>query len=93
MSKFFMLIVLLCAILSGNYVSASNRIERVLTLDEIYTLADECSKSIRANKAALDEAGVAVREAQSNICPMSTSRLWQVFSVMVCLPTETSRMQ
>ena len=69
MSKFFMLIVLLCAILSGNYVSASNRIERVLTLDEIYTLADECSKSIRANKAALDEAGVAVREAQSKHLP------------------------
>ena len=69
MSKFFTLIVLLCAILSGNSVSATNRIERVLTLEEIYALADEHSKSIKSSKLALAEADIAVKEAKSKHLP------------------------
>lgn len=69
MSKFFMLIVLLCTALSSYGVSATNRVERVLTLDEIYTLADERSKSIKSNEMALTEAGVALKEAKSKHLP------------------------
>ena len=69
MSKFFTLIVLLCAILSGNSVSATNRIERVLTLEEIYALADEYSKSIKSSEVALTEADMAVKEAKSKHLP------------------------
>ena len=69
MSKFFALIVLLCATLSGYCVSASNRIERVLTLEEIYALADENSKSIKSSEIALSEAGIAVKEAKMKHLP------------------------
>lgn len=69
MSKFHLLIVLLCATLSGYYVSAANRIERVVTLEEIYTLADERSKSIKVGEAALSEADIAVNEAKSKHLP------------------------
>ena len=69
MSKFFALIVLLCATLSSYCVSASNRIERVLTLEEIYALADENSKSIKSSKIALSEADIAVKEAKMKHLP------------------------
>ena len=69
MSKFYTLIVLLCATLSAYCVSASNRIERVLTLEEIYALADEHSKSVKSSKLALAEADIAVKEAKSKHLP------------------------
>lgn len=69
MSKLLMLIVLLCTTLSGYCVSATNRIERVLTLEEIYALADERSKSIKVSEAALSEANIAVQEAKSKHLP------------------------
>ncbi|MBR2352820.1 MAG: TolC family protein [Alistipes sp.] len=69
MSKFSRLIVLLCAMLSGYCVLAADRVERVLTLEEIYTLADQHSKSIKSGEVALQEADVAVREAKSKHLP------------------------
>ena len=69
MSRILMLIVLLCAMLSGYGVSASNRVERVLTLEEIYALADEYSKSIKSSEVALTEADMAVKEAKSKHLP------------------------
>lgn len=69
MSRHFLLIVWLCATLCGVSVSAAERVERVLTLEEIYTLADERSKQIKSSEKALDEAEAAVREAKSKHLP------------------------
>ena len=69
MSKTLMLIVLLCTALCVFDVSAQERVERVLTLSEIYDLADEHSKSIKSSKIALTEADIAVKEAKSKHLP------------------------
>lgn len=69
MSKTTMLIVLLYATLCTFNAWAQERVERVLTLSEIYELADSHSKSIKSSSAALVEAEQGVREAKSRHLP------------------------
>lgn len=67
MSKVHLFIVVLCSLLwaEGSYAQSS----RVLTLEQIFALADENSKTIKAEKAAVFEAQQAVKVAKNGYLP------------------------
>ena len=67
MSKLRLLIMALCASLCGVGVYAQQ--PRVLTLEDIFALADENSKTIQAENAAVTEAQQEIREAENGRLP------------------------
>lgn len=69
MNKFNLSITVLCVSLCVEGVCAQDTIRQTITLDEIFTLADRNSKSLRPSVTAIDEAREAVRIAKNDRLP------------------------
>ncbi len=69
MSKCILFIMALCASLCSLGSHAQEILRRVISLEEMYTLADQHSKSLRPGATAVNEAGEAVKIARSARLP------------------------
>ena len=69
MSKSFCLIASLCAVLCGNGLHAQNTDRRMLSLDEMFRLADENSSSIKSYNTGKEAAAMAVKTAKAQRLP------------------------
>lgn len=67
MNKFYWLIVSLLAALCPGVLCAQQ--QRLLTIEELFRLADQQSKSIATQITALSEADEALREARNGRLP------------------------
>lgn len=69
MSKSFCLIASLCAVLCGHGLHAQNTDRRMLSLDEMFRLADENSSSIKSYNTGKEAAAMAVKTAKAQRLP------------------------
>lgn len=69
MSKSFCLIASLCAVLCGHGLQAQNTDRRMLSLDEMFRLADENSSSIKSYNTGKEAAAMAVKTAKAQRLP------------------------
>lgn len=69
MNKFTLLIMSLCASLCPAGVYAQKTVRQVISVDEMFSLADRNSKSLRPAATAISEAGEAVKVAKTARLP------------------------
>ncbi|MDR0789952.1 MAG: TolC family protein [Bacteroidales bacterium] len=69
MNKFYLLIVLLCTTLYPKGADAQEKVRQVLSIDEMFALADKNSKTLRASTSGINEAHEAVNVAKTMLLP------------------------
>ncbi len=69
MSKFFRLIVLLCAVLCSQNIYAQDVYKHTLSIDEMFRLADEKSQRIKMSETILESASESVKAAKAERMP------------------------
>ncbi len=69
MNKLNLSMWLLCACVYTGNLHAQNEVGRVITVEEMFQLADQNSKSLRPSATAIDEAHEGVRVAKNNWLP------------------------